>query len=146
MNRQFGSVLKSRSSSSLVFSLPPQNLATGSSNSFLIASTTFLTLWSYGHQGAQGSGPGYLAHPDDAYVVAHRRVMVADIINCRVVWLSRAKRVVRSIGRAGNCTHDPPTALLPLSQARLAFPSGSPRNDESADRPQIHRGQHSSDE
>jgi outer membrane protein assembly factor BamB len=69
-------------------------------------------LWEYGHQGAQGSGAGYLAHPDDAYVVAHRRVMVADIINCRVVWLNRAKRVVRTLGRAGDCTHDPPTGLL----------------------------------
>ena len=53
-----------------------------------------------------------LAHPDDAYLVAHDRVMVADIINCRVVWLNRRKHVVRSLGRAGNCTHDPPTGLL----------------------------------
>jgi hypothetical protein len=69
-------------------------------------------LWEYGHQGTQGSGPGYLAHPDDAYVVSRNRVMVADIINCRVIWLSRAKRVVRSLGHAGSCVHDPPTSLL----------------------------------
>ena len=68
--------------------------------------------WVYGHQGVQGAGRGYLAHPDDAYLVARGRVMVADIINCRVVWLNRRKRVVRSLGRAGNCTHDPPTGLL----------------------------------
>ena len=68
--------------------------------------------WVYGHQGVQGAGRGYLAHPDDAYLVAHDRVMVADIINCRVVWLNRRKHVVRSLGRAGNCTHDPPTGLL----------------------------------
>jgi hypothetical protein len=68
--------------------------------------------WVYGHQGVEGAGRGFLAHPDDAYLVAHDRVMVADIINCRVVWLNRRKHVVRSLGRAGNCTHDPPTGLL----------------------------------
>ena len=31
--------------------------------------------WVYGHQGVQGAGRGYLAHPDDAYLVARDRVM-----------------------------------------------------------------------
>ena len=69
-------------------------------------------LWDYGHQDVQGSGPGYLAHPDDAYLLADGEVQVADIINCRVVWLDSAKKVVHSIGTAGECTHDPPHALL----------------------------------
>jgi hypothetical protein len=70
-------------------------------------------VWQYGHQNAQGSAPGYLAHPDDAYLLANGEVQVADIINCRVLWLNRAKRIVRSIGRAGDCVHQPPRALLP---------------------------------
>ncbi len=69
-------------------------------------------VWNYGHQDVQGSGPGYLAHPDDAYLLGSGLIQVADIINCRVVWLNRAKRIVRSIGTAGDCTHDPPHALL----------------------------------
>jgi hypothetical protein len=69
-------------------------------------------VWQYGHQGIQGSAAGYLAHPDDAYLLANGLVQVADIINCRVLWLNHAKRVVRAIGSAGNCTHDPPRALL----------------------------------
>jgi hypothetical protein len=69
-------------------------------------------LWEYGHQDAQGSSPGYLAHPDDAYLLANGQVQVADIINCRVLWLNRAKHIVRSIGTAGDCTHAPPHALL----------------------------------
>jgi hypothetical protein len=69
-------------------------------------------VWQYGHQDVQGSSAGYLAHPDDAYLLADRQVQVADIINCRVLWLSHAQRVVRSLGQAGNCTHDPPRALL----------------------------------
>jgi hypothetical protein len=69
-------------------------------------------LWSYGHEGIQGSSAGYLAHPDDAYLLPGGEISVADIINCRVLWLDRAKRIVHAIGTAGDCTHDPPRALL----------------------------------
>jgi len=68
-------------------------------------------VWSYGHRDAQGSAPGYLAHPDDAYLLPNGDIQVADIINCRVLWIDRAKRIIRSIGSAGDCTHDPPRAL-----------------------------------
>jgi DNA-binding beta-propeller fold protein YncE len=67
--------------------------------------------WHYGHQGEQGSSPGYMAHPDDAYMLPSGLISVADIINCRVVWLNRAKRVVRTLGTAGDCEHDPPHSL-----------------------------------
>jgi outer membrane protein assembly factor BamB len=67
--------------------------------------------WSYGHPSVEGSATGYLAHPDDAYLLPDGDVQVADIINCRVLWINRAKRIVRSIGSAGDCTHDPPRAL-----------------------------------
>jgi hypothetical protein len=67
--------------------------------------------WSYGHPTTEGSAPGYLGHPDDAYLLRSGEIQVADIINCRVLWINHAKRVVRSIGSAGNCTHDPPAAL-----------------------------------
>ena len=68
-------------------------------------------VWEYGHQGVQGSGPGYLAHPDDAYLLRNGLIQVADIINCRVLWLDRARRIVRSIGSAGDCVHNPPHSL-----------------------------------
>ena len=68
-------------------------------------------VWRYGHPGVQGSAAGYLAHPDDAYLLANGEVQVADIINCRVLWIDRAKRVVRAIGSPGDCVHDPPSAL-----------------------------------
>jgi hypothetical protein len=69
-------------------------------------------VWEYGHQGAQGSARGYLAHPDDAYLLPNGLTSVADIINCRVLWLNRAKKIVRAIGSSGRCVHDPPRALL----------------------------------
>ena len=67
--------------------------------------------WSYGHPGVRGSAPGYLSNPDDAYLLPNGLVQVADIQNCRVLWVNRAKRVVRSIGSASSCTHDPPRSL-----------------------------------
>ena len=70
-------------------------------------------VWQYGHQNVQGAGAGFLAHPDDAYMVAGgKQLMVADIINCRVLWLDHARHVVHAIGSAGDCAHDPPRALL----------------------------------
>jgi hypothetical protein len=68
-------------------------------------------VWRYGHYDLQDSAPGYLAHPDDAYLLANGEIQIADIINCRVLWLNQAKRIVRSIGTPGNCAHDPPLSL-----------------------------------
>jgi hypothetical protein len=69
-------------------------------------------VWDYGHQDVQGSGPGYLAHPDDAYLLGNGQIQVADIINCRVLWLDRAKKIVHAVGTAGDCSHNPPHSLL----------------------------------
>ena len=69
-------------------------------------------VWQYGHPDTPGSAHGYLSHPDDAYLLPDGRIVVADIINCRVLFLDHASRVVRSIGRAGECTHEPPRAIL----------------------------------
>jgi hypothetical protein len=68
-------------------------------------------LWRYGHQGVQGSSSGFLAHPDDAYLLPNGLISIADIINCRVVWLDRARHLVRALGTAGDCEHAPPRAL-----------------------------------
>ena len=72
---------------------------------------THRIVWSYGHAGVAGSGLGYLSNPDDAYVLRNGDLMVADIRNCRVLFINHAKRVVREIGHAGSCTHDPPVGL-----------------------------------
>jgi hypothetical protein len=68
-------------------------------------------LFSYGHTDAPGSAPGYLAHPDDAYVLPDHLISIADIINCRILFLNRSLHIVRSIGSAGNCTHHPPSSI-----------------------------------
>ena len=68
-------------------------------------------VWNYGHADVQGSAQGYTAHPDDAYLLPSGLISVADIINCRVLFLDHAGRTVRSIGSAGNCSHHPPQSL-----------------------------------
>jgi len=72
---------------------------------------THRIVWSYGHPQVRGSGPGYLSNPDDAYLLRDGLFMVADIQNCRVLFIDRAHRVVRSIGHAGACGHRPPSGL-----------------------------------
>jgi outer membrane protein assembly factor BamB len=62
--------------------------------------------WHYGHAGVPGSSPGYLDTPDDAYRLANGLTVVADIRNCRIVYLRRSGAVARILG--GSCAHDPP--------------------------------------
>ena len=67
-------------------------------------------VWQYGHYGAQGSAPGYLGHPDDAYCSPrpgtgrghHQLPRALD---------HHAKRIIRALGTAGDCNHNPPSAL-----------------------------------
>jgi outer membrane protein assembly factor BamB len=63
-------------------------------------------IWTYGHAGVPGSSPGYLNTPDDAYRLADGMTVVADIRNCRIVYLRRSGTVARIVG--GSCGHDPP--------------------------------------
>jgi DNA-binding beta-propeller fold protein YncE len=72
---------------------------------------THRLVWTFGHPGVRGSAFGYLSNPDDAYELPNGLFMVADIQNCRVLFISRAHKVVREIGHAGRCGHDPPTGL-----------------------------------
>ena len=68
-------------------------------------------VWSYGHVNQVGSSRGYMNNPDDAYQLRSGRISVADTRNCRVLILSRSRRIVRQYGRPGDCVHDPPWSL-----------------------------------
>jgi hypothetical protein len=77
-------------------------------------------VWQYGHPGIRGSAPGYLNEPDDAYQLRNGLITVADIRNCRILFLSRASDIVRQYGRTGLCIHDPPyTYASPNGDAPL---------------------------
>lgn len=68
-------------------------------------------VWRYGHPRAAGSAPGYLHQPDDAYLLRNGQVVVADALNCRILFINPDKTVARQIGTTGNCTHAPPTSI-----------------------------------
>ncbi len=67
-------------------------------------------VWRYGHPGVKGASPGYLNTPDDAYALPGGVVIVADAYNCRVLEI-KGHRILRSIGHAGTCVHNPPYSL-----------------------------------
>jgi hypothetical protein len=71
-----------------------------------VSLTTRTPLWRYGHDAVPGSSPGYLDSPDDAYRLSNGDTTIADIKNCRIVELTKTKRVARILG--GSCVHDPP--------------------------------------
>ena len=83
------------------------------------------TTWQYGHPRVAGSAPGYLNNPDDAYLLKNGDITVADPKNCRVLVLSREKKVLTQIGTNGACVHNPPSELgspngdTPLSNGNL---------------------------
>jgi hypothetical protein len=65
-------------------------------------------LWTYGHARVPGSSPGYLNTPDDAYLLSNGTVSVADVRNCRILFIARNHRIVRQLGTTGVCGHNPP--------------------------------------
>jgi hypothetical protein len=68
-------------------------------------------LWRYGHVDVKSGAPGYLNTPDDAYLLPNGLVSVADAYNCRVIFISKAHRIVQQYGTTGVCRHDPPRYL-----------------------------------
>jgi hypothetical protein len=73
----------------------------------------------YGHPGVPGSGPGYYYHPDDAMLLPGGQILVADILNCRILLLS-ARRITRQLGSTSTaCAHQPSRQF---AQPNGAFP------------------------
>jgi hypothetical protein len=68
----------------------------------------------FGHPGQVGAGPSHLNTPDDAYALPDGSFTVADAYNCRILFI-RAGAIIRQLGRAGRCYHDPPNAFGPVN-------------------------------
>lgn len=62
-------------------------------------------IWQYGKYGRPGSGAGQLHTPDDAYPLANGNIVVADIMNCRIIEIAPDKSIVHQWGRTGDCRH-----------------------------------------
>jgi outer membrane protein assembly factor BamB len=68
--------------------------------------------WRYGAVDAPGSGPGRLAHPDDATLLPNGSILSADIENCRLILLRPGVgHPIRATGSPiEGCVHSPPRA------------------------------------
>lgn len=63
----------------------------------------------YGKLYVPGSATGYFSHPDDAMLLPGGDLLLADIMNCRILVLSPGRwHVVRKLGTTDVCGHDPP--------------------------------------
>jgi hypothetical protein len=68
-------------------------------------------LWSYGHAGVAGHAAGYLHQPDDIYPYPSGGAVVADALNCRLLFFSARGHASRQIGRTGDCTPHMPGSV-----------------------------------
>jgi hypothetical protein len=67
---------------------------------------------SYGHPHTPGSAPGYFSHPDDAMLLPGGDLLLADIVNCRILLLAPGPwQVIRQFGTTSSCYHHPPVAF-----------------------------------
>ena len=65
-------------------------------------------IWQYGTYDRPGSGKGQLHTPDNAYPLANGDIVVADIVNCRILQIAPDKTIVRMWGKTGVCVPNAP--------------------------------------
>ena len=69
-------------------------------------------IWSYGTPDTRGSAPGFLNFPDDARLLPDGRLVVADIRNCRLLFIDpKTSKPVNQWGKPGVCKHAPPATF-----------------------------------
>lgn len=74
--------------------------------------------WTFGAPNTRGTKQGYFNYPDDAHLMADGKVVVADIRNCRILFVDpQLSQVIGQWGKEGTCKHEPPEFL--------AYPNGS---------------------
>jgi hypothetical protein len=68
--------------------------------------------FTYGTSDERGHALGYLNFPDDARLLPDGRIAVADIRNCRILFIDpKSSQVLKQWGTTGVCKHNPPTAF-----------------------------------
>ncbi len=82
--------------------------------------------WRYGHIGVPGAAAGFFSHPDDAMLLRGGDLLLADIMNCRILILAPGRwHVLRQLGTTGSCGHQPPAlfgspnGVFPLSDGHF---------------------------
>lgn len=77
----------------------------------IIDYSTKKIVWEYGHAKKLGSADGFLHTPDDAYQLADGTVTIADIRNCRILFINPDKTIQKQYGKTGICKHNPPATF-----------------------------------
>jgi hypothetical protein len=80
--------------------------------------------WSYGVPDVRGRGAGFLNFPDDARLLPDGRLTVADIRNCRLLFIDPAtSKTLTQWGKPGTCKHGPPDTFA-FPNDIVAFDNG----------------------
>jgi hypothetical protein len=79
--------------------------------------------WHYGHVNVPSAASGYLHTPDDAYMLPDGTRTVADISNCRILFIGPKGHVRKQYGTTNVCLHDPPRYLA-LPNGDTPMPDG----------------------
>jgi DNA-binding beta-propeller fold protein YncE len=75
----------------------------------LIEYATRTLLLTYGVSNERGRAPGYLNFPDDARMLANGQLAIADIRNCRIIFVDpKTEKTLVQWGTNGVCRHAPP--------------------------------------
>jgi DNA-binding beta-propeller fold protein YncE len=65
-------------------------------------------VFQYGVAGKGSTKAGHLNNPDDALMLPDGRVLIADIKNCRILFLNTESKKTTQLGVTGWCRHNPP--------------------------------------
>ncbi|HEX7404736.1 MAG TPA: hypothetical protein VF307_02290, partial [Candidatus Nanopelagicaceae bacterium] len=65
-------------------------------------------VFEYGVAAHGSSKAGHLNNPDDAIMLKDGRVLIADIKNCRILFVDPKTKKTSQLGVTGWCTHNPP--------------------------------------
>lgn len=85
-------------------------IATESENQMvsIIDIATRKITFQYGYSMRESSKKNYLANPDDAIMLKDGRLLIADIKNCRLLFINPKTRATTQLGKSGRCVHNPP--------------------------------------
>ena len=81
-------------------------------------------VFEYGVAGHGSSKAGHLNNPDDALLLKDGRVLVADIKNCRILFINPKSKKTTQLGVTGWCAHNPPktfgspNGIFPMKDGR----------------------------
>lgn len=65
-------------------------------------------VYQYGVAGKASAAKGHLRNPDDAMMLSDGRIVIADIANCRVLFVNHKNSMTSQFGLTGSCRHNPP--------------------------------------